>query len=293
MIHTGILEYKKSRYFWWSLILVIVCVVIYLTQSADDPPNGGTWQGYTTGTIGALLILWLSLLGIRKRSYKSRSGTVAGWTSAHVYLGSAVIIIATLHSANQLGWNIHTLSYVLLLGVVLSGFVGLYYYLTLPQVSLKNRNGQSRDTLFAELFELDEQGKEIATRCSSDISLIANSAIARTGIGGGVIAQLLRSDNSKVKIEQNSKQVLVENRDQARVLEIVANRIPDAARKSEVGPLRELLSVMSRRQAVIRRIVRDIQLQGMLRIWLYFHIPLTIALLIALLMHIIATFLYW
>ncbi len=293
MIHTGILEYKKSRYFWWSLVLIIVCVMIYLTQSADDPPNGGTWQGYTTGTIGAVLIVWLSLLGIRKRNYRSRSGTVAGWTSAHVYLGASVVIIATLHSANQLGWNIHTLSYVLLLGVVLSGFVGLYYYLTLPQIALKNRNGQTRDSLFAELFELDEQGKEIATRCSSDISLMANSAIARTSIGGGVLAQLLRSDNSKVKIEQDNNQLLVENRDQARVLQIIANRIPDAARQSEVGPLRELLSVLSRRQAVIRRIVRDIQLQGMLRIWLYIHIPLTVALLIALTMHIIVTFLYW
>jgi len=293
MIHTGILEYKKSRYFWWSLILVAICVVIYLTQSADTPPNGGSWQGYTTGTIGALLIVWLSMLGIRKRSYASTMGTVAGWTSAHVYLGSAVIIVATLHSANQLGWNVHTLAYVLLLAVVLSGFVGLYYYMRLPQISLKNRGGQSRDALFAELFELDEQGKEIASRCSSEISLAATSAISRTGIGGGVIAQLRRSDNSKMKIVKDNKEVLVENRDQAHVLTIIANQIPDATRQSEVAPLRELLSVMSRRQAVIRRIVRDIQLQGMMRIWLYIHIPATVALLIALSMHIIVTFLYW
>lgn len=293
MIHTGILEYKKSRYFWWSLILVVVCFGIYLTQSADTPPNGGTWQGYTTGTIGALLILWLSMLGIRKRSYTSTLGTVAGWTSAHVYLGGAVIIVATLHSANQLGWNVHTLAYALLLGVVLSGFVGLYYYLRLPQIALKNRGGQSRDALFAELFELDEEGKEVANRCSSEISLAANSAITRTGIGGGVLSQLRRSDNSKMKMVQNNKEVLVENRDQARVLTIIANQIPDATRQSEVGPLRELLSIMSRRQAVIRRIVRDIQLQGMMKIWLYIHIPLTVALLVALSMHIIVTFLYW
>ena len=293
MIHSGILEYRKSQYFWWALILVVLSVVIYLTQSEDDPPNGGTWQGYTIGTIGAILVFWLSLLGIRKRKYRSRLGTVAGWTSAHVYLGAAVTIIATLHSASQLGWNIHTLSYVLMLTVVFSGFVGLYYYLTLPQKSLRNRSGQSREIMFAELIELDEQGKSIASRCSSDIALAATSAIDRTAIGGGVRAQLLRSDKSKMKIFANDTQNLVENRDQARVLRIVANQIPDAARQSEVEPLRELLSVLSRRQAVIRRIVRDIQLQGMLRIWLYFHIPLTVALLIALIMHIIATFLYW
>lgn len=293
MIHTGILEFRKSRYFWWASILVIICLVIYLTQDSSTPPNGGTWQGYTTGTIGALLILWLSLLGIRKRRYKSRIGSVAGWTSAHVYLGAAVAIIGTLHSAGQLGWNIHTLPYVLMIIVVLSGFFGLYYYIALPQKALRNRSGLSRDQLFAELFELDEQGKEVATKCSADISLAASTAIERTGIGGGVLAQLLRSDNSKMKIVDGGAQKLVENKDQARVLEIIANQIPSAEKRSEVEPLRELLSIMSRRQAVIRRIVRDIQLQGILRIWLYIHIPITIALLVSLVTHIVATFLYW
>jgi len=112
MIHVGILRYANNRYLWWSLALVVVSAVLYSTQGGFQPANGGTWQGYVLGTVGALLIVWLLMLGIRKRSYSSSLGSVAGWTSAHVYLGTALLIIATLHSAGQLGWNVHSLAYL-------------------------------------------------------------------------------------------------------------------------------------------------------------------------------------
>ena len=294
MIHTGILEYRTARYLWVSLALVCISIGIYLSQSgAEQPPNGGTWQGYTTGTVGALLILWLSLLGVRKRRYRSRLGTVAGWTSAHVYLGASVIIIGTLHSAGQLGWNIHTLAYVLMCLVVVSGFMGIYYYRSIPGKQLLNRGGRSREELFKELHELDLEGRTAAERCSSDIATSAASAIERTSIGGGVIAQLFRSDNSKMVKMNNGNPVIVQNKDQTQILDMIAERVPDAKRQSEVEPLRNLMSIMGRRQAIIRRIVRDIQFQGLLKVWLYLHIPLTFVLLISLSVHIISTFLYW
>lgn len=294
MIHSGILEYRAARYLWIAIALIAICIGLYLSQSdAEQPANGGTWQGYTTGTLGALLILWLSLLGIRKRRYRSRIGSVAGWTSAHVYLGTSVIIIGTLHSAGQLGWNIHTMAYVLMCAVVISGFFGIYYYMSLPDKSLLNRGGRSRQALFTELHELDMEGRAAAEQCSSDIAVSATSAIERTSIGGGVLAQLLRSDHSKMSIQTNGKPAIVKNNDQSRILAMIAARIPDAQRQSEVEPLRNLMSIMGRRQAVIRRIVRDIQLQGLMKVWLYLHIPLTIALLVTLTAHIVSTFLYW
>jgi hypothetical protein len=36
--------------------------------------NGGSWYGYTLGTIGALLILWLTMLGMRKRAMTRGAG---------------------------------------------------------------------------------------------------------------------------------------------------------------------------------------------------------------------------
>ncbi|MBT8443615.1 MAG: hypothetical protein KJO13_02645, partial [Gammaproteobacteria bacterium] len=114
MIHESILRHRKGRFLWWAVLLVALSAVLYTTQGGSQPPNGGTWQGYVLGTLGALLIVWLAMLGVRKRQYSSTVGTVPGWTSAHVYLGTALLVVATLHSAGQLGWNVHSLSYVLM-----------------------------------------------------------------------------------------------------------------------------------------------------------------------------------
>src|SRR5690606_30797663 len=99
----------------------LVSILLYAWPVYAEPRNGGTWQGYTLGTIGALLIGWLLWLGVRKRRYAKGSGTVQGWVSAHVYLGSALLVVATLHAGFQLGWNIHSLAYLLMVAVILSG----------------------------------------------------------------------------------------------------------------------------------------------------------------------------
>ena len=275
------------------LVLVALSCIVYFTQDAAKPPNGGTWQGYVLGTISALLVVWLSLLGVRKRRYRSSLGSVAGWTSAHVYLGAGLLVIATLHSAAQLGWNVHSLAYLLMCFVILSGFLGIYAYVALPRKSLQNRDGRSRDDLFDELARLDRQGRLLSARCSGDIAVSATSSIQRTRIGGGVLAQLLRRDQSSLNRMVDGKLELSSNRDQRRVLDLIATRIPAAQRQSEVQALQELLSVMSRRQTVIRRIARDIQLEGLMKIWLYVHIPLTMVLLVTLTVHVVSTFFYW
>ncbi|MGH8239434.1 MAG: hypothetical protein ACREXP_20795, partial [Steroidobacteraceae bacterium] len=107
MIHRNLLLFRGARYLWWSIGLLVISGVLYATQGTVQPPNGGTWQGYVLGSIGGLLILWLTFLGVRKRRYNSTMGSVQGWTSAHVYLGTALLIIATLHAGFQVGWNLH------------------------------------------------------------------------------------------------------------------------------------------------------------------------------------------
>jgi hypothetical protein len=65
MIHENILRYRGGRYAWWALGLIVLSVAIYATQGGRQRPGGGTWQGYVLGTAGALLIVWLTLLGVR------------------------------------------------------------------------------------------------------------------------------------------------------------------------------------------------------------------------------------
>jgi hypothetical protein len=297
MIHENILRYRGGRYAWWALGLIALSALIYATQGGRQQPGGGTWQGYALGTLGALLIVWLTLLGMRKRRYRSNLGSVQGWTSAHVWLGLALVVVATLHCAARFGWNVHTLAYVLMCAVILSGIFGLYVYLATPRQLAANSDGRSRAALFAELFDLDRKGRELAKVCDPGVNVAVKSSIERTAIGGGVWRQLLAVDDSLFmradSVADAGAAALVSNADQQGVIDQVAQRVPQAAKRAEAGNLQALIVVLCRRQAVLRRIRRDIQLQGWLRLWLYIHVPLTFALLAALIVHIMSTFMYW
>lgn len=295
MIHEGVLRYRRSRYLWWGLGLTVGSAALYLTQHGNHPPNGGTWQGYTLGAIGALLIVWLTLLGIRKRRYASSLGSVQGWTSAHVYLGLTLLAVATLHSAVHFGWNVHTLAYVLMCAVIGSGIFGVYTYLASPRQLAQNSGGRPRSELFAELFELDNKGRDLSRACDPAIGIAVKSSIERTTLGGGVYAQLFGADRSWfMRAEsEGTGSALVRNVDQQAVIGYVAERVSRSAKRGEPATLQALIAVLCRRQAVLRRIRRDIRLQAWLRVWLYVHVPLTFALLAALIAHILTTFMYW
>lgn len=292
-MHINLLAWRGYRYGKLALILGLLSIVLYASQGGDaaQPPNGGTWQGYILGTVGALLILWLSMLGVRKRRYNSNLGTVQGWTSAHVYLGGVLLLVATLHSAAQLGWNVHTLAYALMCMVIVSGFYGLYVYLHVPGRLASNNAGKDRHAWLEELAELDEHIREVVESCDAELQSMALSALELSRLGGSLTQQLSARDHSRILLPKQSK--AVSNAEQAVMIHTLSQRIPKARKQSEAAVLNQLLALFGRRQVILNLLRRDIQLRGFLKIWLLLHIPLTIALLVALVIHIFTVFIYW
>lgn len=294
--HQSILAYRNHRYGWFALILVVAAFVLYGSHSDFQPPNGGTWQGYVLGGVGLLLIIWLTALGIVKRRYGKSN--VQAWTSAHVYLGLALLVVVSLHSAMQLGLNVHSLAYVLMCVVILSGLVGLYFYRRYPQKMAQNRRNCSQRQLFAELHELNQQGRAMARRCHANVASAVDTAIARTAIGGGLLDQLWARDGSTVMLIVEDKQGggqprTVANRNQQAIIDYVAKCIPRARKQGEAGNLQNLLEALCRRQTVTQQLRQDIKFNTRLKVWLWVHIPFTIALLAALIIHIMSVFFYW
>jgi hypothetical protein len=288
----SLLRYRDYRYLWLGLGLSAAAVALYLTQGGDapQPPNGGSWQGYVLGGTGALLVVWLSFLGIRKRRYRSRLGTVQGWTSAHVYLGLSLLVIATLHCAAQFGINVHTLAYLLLLGVVLSGIFGTWAYTALPRRVADNDAGRAIALAAEELTALDREILRLAARCDAELQALVASAVELTGASRGTLARLRRRDGSRLRLADGRT---APNRDQQAVLDHLAAAVPAASRRREAQVLGELLDAFGRRQVLLRRLREDARLAVLLKGWLFLHVPLTAALLAALVVHIITVFLYW
>ena len=56
---------------------------------------------------------------------------------------------------------------------------------------------------------------------------------------------------------------------------------------------RRLITLLSRKEQLLGRARRDVRYKALLDIWLYFHVPLTFALIGALATHIISVFFYW
>lgn len=295
-MHESILHYRNSRFAWWALALIVMGTLVFISQTDFQPANGGTLQGYVLGSVGLVLIIWLSALGIAKRRYGRVN--LQAWTSAHVYLGSALLIVASFHSAMQFGFNVHTLAYVLMCVVIFSGMFGLYFYLRYPRKMAVNRHNQSRQQLFAELNQLNQQAQVLANRCHVNVRNSVETAVARTSIGGGLLDQLLGRDHSTVEMLTEGKddeavRKQVANPDQQTVIDYVAKCIPRARKQGEAGTLQNLLEILCRRQTVIGQLRRDITYDARLKVWLWVHIPGTVALLVALLLHVISVFFYW
>jgi hypothetical protein len=56
---------------------------------------------------------------------------------------------------------------------------------------------------------------------------------------------------------------------------------------------KELYALMLRKKNLVDRARMDVRYKALLDFWLFFHVPLSIALLAALTAHIIAVFFYW
>jgi hypothetical protein len=289
-MHQSLLTYRGGRWFWIATALSLLAIAVYGWHRLPEPPNGGTWLGYTLGTIGALLILWLVYLGRRKRNYASNLGSVQGWTSAHVYLGTALIIIASLHAGFQFGWNVHTLAYALMMLVIVSGFFGVWVYLRYPALLSDNTAGKSRGDLYREVGEIDKQLLKQASRLGSEVETAVASALERTQVGGGALAQLRAHDDSQVMLPGKG---LVRNPGQQPIIDFVVDRLAQTSHREQSELLREIANQLGARGRLLRRIRRDVQIHALLKIWLYFHVPLAFACLAALVAHVISVFLYW
>lgn len=300
-MHASFLTHANKRWLWAALVLALGCLLAYgWHDPVGAPPNGGTWLGYTLGTISALLILWLLWFGVRKRRYGSGQGSVRGWLSAHVYLGTSLLLLALLHSGFQFGWNVHTLALVLMLVVIFSGFFGVYAYLRYPTLMTRNRENASREAMIEEIGELDQNALALADAVDPKIHAIVLRSIGKTRLGGGVWAQLNARDDSDAALaglraaiadrEKSSQAPTTgEMPTMFAMVDFLASRSTD--RQSET--LRKLIDLLTRKKSLASRVARDIQLQALMEVWLYVHVPLSVGLLAALTAHVVSVFFYW
>lgn len=307
----GPMEYRNYRYLKVACLLAAGAVSAYLIEPVGSEPYGGSWQGYALGIVSALIVLLQMWYGIARRRTSrvpnrrhqrgdgreraespgrpeggaSRAGdiwyygrTLQGWLSSHVYLGTSLIVLATLHTGFQFGWNVHTLSYVLMLLVIASGFYGMYVYMNYPRLITLNMGEDTLDDVLLKIAELDELARVRALGLPDDINALVLRARQETRLGGNLWQQLSgrqRNCPTMAAVRQ--------------VLQLGAKYIND----EQPRLMRDLYSVLLRKEKLVLRARNEIMLNARLQFWLYLHAPLSVALLSALVAHVVAILFYW
>lgn len=282
--HQSVLEFRRGRYLKLALVVCLSAIAAYAWHEPPAvyiKPYGGTWLGYTLGTVGAVLILWLMLLGLRKRRYRSNLGTSQGWTSAHVYLGTTLVVIATLHSAFEFGWNIHTLAYVLMMLVIASGFFGVYSYLRYPEAMTENLADETLETMLLKVADLENKCKRIALDLPDEVNALVMNASKRaaqkTALGGSFRRQLAGVDpRHPMRLARDE------------LLKMGVRFTGNQAKAQE-----QLVAEMTHIVTLTDRVRRDLRFRALMQVWLYFHVPLSFALLAALTAHVFSVFYFW
>ena len=275
--HESFLRHGGFLFLKAGLILCVAVVGAYVAQKAYPRPGGGTPLGYVLGVVGALLIVWLALLGVRKRAVSDGHYSLKAWVSAHVYLGLSLIVVATLHTGFQFGWNVHTLAYALMLLVIVSGAFGVWAYVALPRALSDNRGETTRKQMLAQIHSLDELIHDAAQPLGRADADIVRLSLEKTDLGGGFWRRLIGyyGDCANRRAIQRLGPAL---------------KVSSGA---EAEALAKVEALMRRKADALGLARRQIHITALLEAWLFVHVPATFALLAALTAHIVSVFLYW
>ena len=277
-------SFLRHAHFRWLKIAVLTSLVVAAGFAATLAlrdyhlrHTGNSWFGYISGTLGAGIIVWLAALGVRKRYMTDNVWSLKAWVSAHVYLGLSLIVIATLHSGLQFGWNVHTLAYALMMLVILSGIFGITVYARLPQKLSDNRSETTQKQMLEKIHTLDTRLLEVARPLDQAQAALVTRAVQRTRIGGSFWRRLTNSHGNCETLRAIT------------ALKAARPSVPDG---KQAQALDQVLSLLEEKELTLGKARRYIRLRSLLEVWLFIHIPATIALIGALAAHIISVF-FW
>jgi len=262
------------RRFLWSFALTTGSYAVYATNAY---PHGGSAMGVLYGVAGFIIILLLMYFGVRKRNYKSSLGTLQDWLHAHIYLGVLVFFIILFHSGFRFHDRVAVTALILLTLVFLSGIIGAVLYTFIPPLLIDVESKLTAQQISDQINQLAQVIRRLSAEkstafqdyCATLLSterpkLLAGWRIMAPGMSarmGGTVAPL------------------------ASDLEL----IPPAERAEFV----QMLALANQMKELHRSLIQKQRYINTMAAWLYVHVPLSFAMLVAIFAHIVAFFYYW
>jgi hypothetical protein len=248
---------------------LIALVVLYRDREigASDP------IGHSIGWAGTASMLIMHVYSLRRRLRAfSGLGKLRHWLQFHIFMGLQGAMLVTFHSLHLKTFtNIAGITLAITLIVVCSGIFGRYLFSLIP----KNLNGERLGAreIEQELVELAPLFKRSA---QPDIE--------------AAVAEIEKAHS--IELKAGIADLIKEDLRARRAFRHLENAIRKARRSSPSGELEEFCALMMRRAILARRLAMLTAAERLFRNWTVLHKPLTYMLAGAVLLHIVAHYIY-
>ena len=163
--------------------------------------------------------------------------------------------------------------------VIISGLYGIIVYARLPAQLSANRNEATQPQMLEAIRTLDRQLDTAAQPLDKASADLVRMSLEECEVSGNLWERLTgRHPKCGNKRARDAVQDIVSQQ--------MRSGKPDPA-------LTQILFLLERKDAALAQARRHIRMKTQLEIWLYIHVPVTMALLAALIAHILSVFLYW
>lgn len=295
MEHPEISPQRGQRDLKAALLVVALALIGYLVaRPVGGAAYGGTVFGYISGLLAAGFTLWLAAYGLRRRwvpvgregGLPRGAGQVRHWLSAHVYLGSALPVLAVLHAGFRFSWSVHTLVFLLLLGVTISGLVGVWAYRHYPREMTDTLGAQTAAGLRRELGELDARIARHLDGLPDHVVATVARACAESGEGTQHAGRWWSRCWASCRSVPHHDPM-------APAIHLVHELAQHSRNTGELQRLMQLYEPLLQRQHTLMTLRSALRLETRMRRWLHVHVPLALALLAALFVHVATILIYW
>lgn len=291
-----------------TIAMFLVATGCYVWYVQADPrarlygPSGSSWQGITFGVIGTAFMAFAMLLSLKKRLRTMRVGRAYWWLQGHVWLGLLAYPLILYHAGFRWGqpWGLTWWLMLLFTVIVVSGIVGIVIQNVVPSRMLREI---PLETIFEQLGEvtrhLRHEAAGIVERVCSQRqedayeleSIPAGAAVATTSHTAALSrGQQAIKDFYTTEIEPFLQPVVAPG-----------NRLMNPATAGTafhqvrmVLP-RELHDELNDLQSIVderRQLVRQRRMHHVLHGWLLIHVPLSFALTVLAVVHIVVALRY-
>jgi hypothetical protein len=273
---------KALAWRWIGGVLLVLLIASYAWYAREaGETHGGTRWGIGYGIGASALVLLLVAFAWRKRAYRSKAGTLEGWLQAHVVLGALAPLVVLCHSGFRFEDRVAVAAFGALGAVWLSGIVGAVLYSVYPRLLTEVQSSLSTAEISERLNRLAGSMARVAAGRSQ-----AFEGVCREVLGSAVPARLAGWRLLWGWLPGGRSARAGAGGAGAGELGRLLARVPP----EEQEPLRQLMVLARQHRELHLRLAYQERYKNLLDVWLWVHVPLSVALLVLIAAHVVAAF---